>query len=348
MKNLKKLLAAVLALTMLCLCAACTPADNGTEGTTTAPTTTGSTEKPVDTKAEVLKLFESLKTGKADGLNTYESSYEDVLAYLIEKGVIAADVTPVDMNVTEGYITDNTGGQMPVAAIADKANDYNGVYLLWWDMKNPTDNIGSYTGLKLNGMVVIMGGAATFDKISANSGCFAIGFAEGTAEATVTAGVEAFNAIDKTANSLDYMTSAVELATALKEAGLIEGKDIAGAKDLNGAYTYKTTTSDWDDAKGDWGDPYEIDATVFLASEAMQFGKVTIFYFDTLGGLWGDLEMVYNELQSSNTIKPYCQLTMDSEYIPYTHKDGVYDAAGEALSITVDAVYGRYAIVISE
>ena len=118
----------------------------------------------------------------AKAVNTKTGSFDDMVAYLTAKGYIAKDATPVDINTTAGYVTDNTGGQMPVAVVADKAQDYDGLWLFWWDSADPSDAYANYESMAANGgTIVIMGGACVI-KPEASSGNFAIGFAEGYAK----------------------------------------------------------------------------------------------------------------------------------------------------------------------
>lgn len=154
MKSLKKVLCLVLvALMLVAVLAACADEDKGDEGSK-AP----------------------------DPVNTKTGTYDEMVAYLTAKGYIAEGTTPVDINVTEGYVTDNTGGDFPFVTIADKANDYGGLWLFWWDLENPTENYDTYTSMAMNsGFMVFMGGAAVLGT-EANSGAFAIAFAEDYAQ----------------------------------------------------------------------------------------------------------------------------------------------------------------------
>lgn len=338
MKLTKRILAILLAALMVLSMAAC-----GEKKDT-----------PKDGKADIIAGIEALKDGKAEGLNTYESGFDDVVKYLTEQGVIDADAVPVDMTQTKGYLTDNTGtGDFEVYPFADKALDYNGVYVMWWDLKEPTEAISVYTGISVNQMLVVAGGAAVMP-VTAWSGCYAIGFREDIDPATVDAGKKVFNEIDSKAYNIDYMTSATELALYLKDAGLIEAADIAAVKDLNTQYKYTALDYAYNEETFEYADtPSEVEYTVTLASEAKSFGKVTIYYFDTLSGLEysENLDAVYAEAQANKVIKPYCCLdrtAMEYVYVPYTQKDGVYAEDGQALSLEVDIVIGRFAISVAD
>lgn len=117
------------------------------------------------------------KEAKAPSAKT--GSMEDVAEYLKAGGVIESTENPVNINETEGYVTDNTGGQFAVAALADKACDYDGVWLFWWDLENQTEAYEVYDSMKANaGVMVYMGGAAILET-KAHKGAFAIAFAEG-------------------------------------------------------------------------------------------------------------------------------------------------------------------------
>ncbi len=114
--------------------------------------------------------------------NAETASYDDIVAYLKDGGVITDDKNPADINNAEGYVTDNTGGDFPSAEIADKAWDYDGLYLFWWDLENPGDLKGNYDSLaNNNGVIVIAGGAAVLETAGYN-GPFAIAFSEDYAQ----------------------------------------------------------------------------------------------------------------------------------------------------------------------
>lgn len=129
-------------------------------------------------------------------VNTKTGSFDDMVAYLTAKGYIAKDATPVDMLTTEGYVQDNTGGDFPFVPFADRAEDFGGLWLMWWDSETPSEAYTScFENIAANsGTVVYMGGAAVL-QTAAYSGNFAIAFAEGYAQAdAVTAD---FNALPK-------------------------------------------------------------------------------------------------------------------------------------------------------
>lgn len=72
-------------------------------------------------------------------VNTSTSSYEDMVSYFEQEGFISEDCEPVNINETSGYLQDNTGGQFTETQVADKAYDYDGLWLFWWDQENQTE-----------------------------------------------------------------------------------------------------------------------------------------------------------------------------------------------------------------
>lgn len=133
--------------------------------------------------------------GGAKSVDPAVCTYDEMAAYLTEKGYISKDAAPVDMLTTEGYLTDNTGGEIPFAPFADKAMDYDGLWLMWWDSETPSDAYTNcFQNLAMNGgTVVYMGGAAVLET-AACSGSFAIAFAENYAQKdAVTADFQALS-----------------------------------------------------------------------------------------------------------------------------------------------------------
>ena len=110
-------------------------------------------------------------------------TYDEMVEYLTAKGYISKDSSPVDMLTTEGYLTDNTDGEIPFAPFADKAMDYDGLWLMWWDSAAPSEAYTScFQNIAMNGGVIVyMGGAAVLPT-AACSGNFAVAFAEGYAQ----------------------------------------------------------------------------------------------------------------------------------------------------------------------
>lgn len=126
-------------------------------------------------------LFTACGEKAPDPVNTNTCSYEEMVAYLTAKGYIAKDAAPVDINTTEGYVTDNTGGEIPYAAMADKAEDFGGLWLFHWEKDSETYN-NVFVNAPANGnMLVYMGGACVLQAEAIN-GLYAVAFAEGYAQ----------------------------------------------------------------------------------------------------------------------------------------------------------------------
>lgn len=120
---------------------------------------------------------------KAEPVDPAACTYDEMVQYLTDKGYIAEDAASVDMLTTEGYLTDNTGGDVPFGAFADEAKDYDGLWLMWWDSATPSEAYSNcFEYIEMNGgMIVYMGGAATLEAAAYN-GNFAIAFAEDYAQ----------------------------------------------------------------------------------------------------------------------------------------------------------------------
>lgn len=126
-------------------------------------------------------LFTACGEKAPDPVNTSTCSYEEMVAYLTAKGYIAKDAAPVDINTTEGYVTDNTGGEIPYAAMADKAEDFGGLWLFHWEKDSEAYN-NVFVNAPANGnMLVYMGGACVLQAEAIN-GLYAVAFAEGYAQ----------------------------------------------------------------------------------------------------------------------------------------------------------------------
>ena len=126
-------------------------------------------------------LFTACGEKAPDPVNTNTCSYEEMVAYLTAKGYIAKDAAPVDINTTEGYVTDNTGGEISYAAMADKAEDFGGLWLFHWEKDSEAYN-NVFVNAPANGnMLVYMGGACVLQAEAIN-GLYAVAFAEGYAQ----------------------------------------------------------------------------------------------------------------------------------------------------------------------
>ncbi len=118
---------------------------------------------------------------KPDPVNTKTCTYEEMVNYLKVKGYIKEDAKPVDINKTEGYVTDNTGGEIPYAAMADKAEDFGGLWLFHWEKDSEAYN-NVFVNAPANGnMLVYMGGACVLQAEAIN-GLYAVAFAEDYAQ----------------------------------------------------------------------------------------------------------------------------------------------------------------------
>lgn len=138
------------------------------------------------TLCALLALMLTLSLAACGGAKTVDPktcTYDEMVAYLTAKGYIAKDAAPVDMLTTAGYVTDNTGGDLPFVPFADRAQDYDGLWLMWWDSAAPSEAYTScFQNIAMNGgAVVYMGGAAVLPT-AACSGNFAVAFAEGYAQ----------------------------------------------------------------------------------------------------------------------------------------------------------------------
>lgn len=125
----------------------------------------------------LLLTFALAACGGAKSVDPKSCTYDEMVSYLTGKGYIAKDAAPVDMLATEGYVTDNTGGDMPFVPFADKAQDYDGLWLMWWDSATPSDAYTScFQDIAVHGGVIVyMGGAAVLETAAYN-GNFAIAF----------------------------------------------------------------------------------------------------------------------------------------------------------------------------
>src|SRR5699024_11960757 len=73
----------------------------------------------------------------------YTLSLHDALPIFEQEGLISEDCEPVDINETPGYLTDNTNGQFTETKVADKAYDYDGLWLFWWRSEEHTSELQS-------------------------------------------------------------------------------------------------------------------------------------------------------------------------------------------------------------
>lgn len=365
MKKSIRVLALVLSVVMMFSLIACgetNPTTTGTKepaATTTAvptPTTTAAPELTLEEK--IAAFMDELSTATAPGLNTYESSWEDMVAHLTTNGVIAADAAQVDMLTTPGYLKMYDGTFNDTYAFADKAVDFGGVYLMWWNLAEPTSAYDCYTGMLNNGgNIVVMGGMYVVNAVATSSGSYAIAFAEGYDETAKTTALDVFNAIDKTAYSLKFMGSTTDLAMAMMKEGLLAATDIAAAVNVNTQYEYTCMRQDWvgyeQSPETGYGEPYQTTDYAVVATQAYTFGNVTILFFaaaDVAETSWyPHMISIFKQIQEQGTLTPYCRPDTDWTYVPYTvDANGAYSAEGTNLEIEVDMLYGRFAIIVNE
>lgn len=128
----------------------------------------------------VLILLNFAACGKnTEPVDPKTCTYEEMVTYLTEKGYISSEASPVDILTTEGYLTDNTGGSIPYAPVADRAADYGGLWLFWWDTENPSEAyLECFENIAANGGTIVYGGGAAILQTEAVNGSFAIAFAE--------------------------------------------------------------------------------------------------------------------------------------------------------------------------
>ena len=111
-------------------------------------------------------------------VNTSTSSYEDMVSYFEQEGFISEDCEPVNINETSGYLQDNTGGQFTETQVADKAYDYDGLWLFWWDQENQTEMYETYQSMGANQGTIVLGGGAAILQTEAKNGAYAHAFSE--------------------------------------------------------------------------------------------------------------------------------------------------------------------------
>ncbi|MBQ6117127.1 MAG: hypothetical protein IJL08_07365 [Oscillospiraceae bacterium] len=110
--------------------------------------------------------------------NAKTASYEEIVSYFKEKGLIAEDAKPIDINTTAGYVTDNTNGEMPFVDIATKAEDFDGLWLFWWDVDNLGETAEVYENMAYHPDLILIQGGAALMEIKGFKGVCAIGYAE--------------------------------------------------------------------------------------------------------------------------------------------------------------------------
>lgn len=347
-----------------------------------------------DDGEETLTVLEYLETlnevSVAEGeANVYVSDYDDVVSYLQGKGVLSSDTDPVNINETAGYLWDGSTYAVSTEAVAfaDKAYDYDGVWLIWWDISNGSEYEDVYTSMANNSGSIVVNGGQYSCPTSSYSGFYAIAF-KGAVEATYSYNygtenynsycydedgnwssdgyaqykealeaavaeaeeeyedvIEAFEDMDTTA-PLKYSSSASDVAAALRSAGYISASDYVSPTNLNEVYTY------YSDYMGD-------NVYVELATDAYQYGDITIYYFDTSNSWysWSTWYYMFTNLQENGETVVYYDgyyggafgvPWYDSSFVYTYGSDNTYDSEGTTLSYSVDLIIGSFAFKVSE
>lgn len=71
---------------------------------------------------------------------------------------LSQDSEPIDINETPGYLQDNTGGEFTKAKVADKAYDYEGLWLFWWDQEEKSELYEEYESMAAYQGTIVLGG----------------------------------------------------------------------------------------------------------------------------------------------------------------------------------------------
>lgn len=152
-------------------------------------------KNPAPSKSSGTQSAISSAKGETESIRTSKATYDEMVNYLKKKGFISKDVSPVDINKTKGYLEDHTGGKFTETAVADKADDYSGLWLFWWDpaTKNKFDE--TLTSLNQNSGTIVLGGGAAVLTTQAHSGAFAIAFSKDYAQKD--AALSAFQSLSK-------------------------------------------------------------------------------------------------------------------------------------------------------
>lgn len=121
-----------------------------------------------------------------------KGTYDELVSYMKSKNVISKDAKPVNINETAGYTIDNTEGEMPFSTVATKAEDFDGVWLFYFDesdekIKEYLDKLDYFEGL------IVVGGGANILQLEAYKGHFGIAF--GDSCANKDAALEAFKGL---------------------------------------------------------------------------------------------------------------------------------------------------------
>lgn len=111
-------------------------------------------------------------------VNASTSPYEDMVDYFVQEGFISKDCEPININETAGYLQDNTNGEFTETQVADKAYDYEGLWIFWWNQENKTKLYERYESMAANEGTIVLGGGAAVLKTEATNGAYALAFSE--------------------------------------------------------------------------------------------------------------------------------------------------------------------------
>lgn len=235
---------------------ACTKAWDFENDKVTADTTLYAKWTAKDYKKWVTETFQALDNYEPDGLNTYTATYDEMVAYLKEQGVIAADAEPVDMQTTEGYLFSGESltydGCRP---FADKAYAYGDVMLVWWDMNNGSEYADIYENMAYNNNTIVIDGGIYVMPTTSVSGYFALNVKpvcdaqndrlSADRHEKINAKIkeyesvfDIFEGIDSRRTKLSQYYSMTELLLELRKEGLITPADIAKTTNLNEEYRF--------------------------------------------------------------------------------------------------------------
>lgn len=222
------------------------------------------------------------ESGGKDKLNAYTAAYDEVAGMLKSSGAIQDTEKYKDINTEKGYWFDNSTNEKSAEAIftADTARDYDGVYLIWFDING--ENVSAWADMKINDATLVYEGGMAVLKLDTYKGMFGLGFGDGVSEDIKTKAAEAFDKLEASApENAKYMTGADELAIRLKDKGYLSAADLA-SENLNTQYYVEGPGSEWDEEKGDYVDVDNYKYYAEFGSEAKKYGKISIFYFNTL------------------------------------------------------------------
>lgn len=360
---MKRMITILLVASMAVALTACTentPAATAVPATA-APATAAPTESiPAQTEAPVPSALEQIKNVlestniKVDGLNAYNSSFDEVVTFLKSEGVIADDADGIDMNETAGYVRKYDGTMEEVMAFCDKAVDYNGVGIVWFDLLGNTQFMENYNAMESNsGTIPIRGGMYT---VSTNlvRGSYALVLGESLSEEAKAAAMAALQKIDNTKTALSLYNEA-DIARALQKAKVISVQELAADDSVNDDYTYIAKGKDWvgfynaetnpNGTESGYTEEYDKTFNVTVASAGHHYGKITLYYFNTTDSGFGYTgaastyaDLVANQAENGSS-------TASLYYDP--DNDGTFEAYPD-VTLSVDYLIGNFAVSVNE